>query len=219
MKEYLIRKATINDTSFLTDVVIAAEKGNSDKLSYSTLFNLSEERVAELIKNMFEEEIDGCEFSISSFIIIEYEEEPVAAFGGWIEGFNNSLPSKILKSNLLSYTFGSDSIEFLKTKSGIIKELVSEREPMALQLEFLYVSENHRGKRLADKLIHELEKNALSEYAGLKKVQVQVFKNNIHAVRVYEKNGFEVAASYKSHNIEVLNYLPFNEKYVMEKKL
>ena len=32
MNEYIIRKAALKDISFLADIVIAAEKGNSDKL-------------------------------------------------------------------------------------------------------------------------------------------------------------------------------------------
>ena len=95
MNEYIIRKAALKDISFLADIVIAAEKGNSDKLSYSTLFNLSEKKVKELIIAMFEEEIDGCEFSLSSYLITEYNGLPVAGFGAWVEGLSENTPSKI----------------------------------------------------------------------------------------------------------------------------
>ena len=87
MGHYLIRKAEIKDIQFLTEVVIAAEKSNSDKLSYSTLFNLAEKKVKELIRAMFEEEIDGCDFSLSSFCVAEYNGEAIGGFGGWIEEF------------------------------------------------------------------------------------------------------------------------------------
>ena len=49
MDEYLIREAVKRDIPFLADTVIAAEKGRSDKLSYSTLFNISESKAKELI--------------------------------------------------------------------------------------------------------------------------------------------------------------------------
>lgn len=77
MNEYLIRKAKAADIPFLADVVIASEKGMSDNLSFTTLFNIPEDRAKELIINMFEEEIDGCELSLSSFIVTEYNGQPI----------------------------------------------------------------------------------------------------------------------------------------------
>ena len=44
-----------------------AEKSNSNKLSYSTLFNISQKTAYEMIIKMFgEADIDYCEFSVSS---------------------------------------------------------------------------------------------------------------------------------------------------------
>ncbi|HEY5122179.1 MAG TPA: GNAT family N-acetyltransferase [Ignavibacteria bacterium] len=218
MNEYLIRKATKNDLPFLADAVIAAEKGISDKLNYSTLFNLSEKEVKDLIIAMFEEEVDGCEFSVSSYLVTEYNGEPVATFGAWIECFKGCMPSKILKSNLINYTFGKESIEFLKTKSHIVKDIMTERDPLTLQFEYLFVSESHRGKKLAHDLIEKLEENAISIYPALKKGQFQLFKNNVRIISLFGKHGYKVVKSYKSNNIEIFNYLPSDEKYIMEKE-
>jgi ribosomal protein S18 acetylase RimI-like enzyme len=169
---------------------------------------------------MFEEEIDGCEFSISSFLIVEYQGKPVAAFGGWIETMNeDETASKLLKSNLISYTFGREALEFLKTKASVISELVTEREPFALQLEYLYVDAGHRGKNLSALLIDALEKRAIAMYPALKKIQVQVYSNNIPAITIYKKTGFEIASTSKSNHPEVLEFLPWNEKYIMQKTI
>lgn len=64
-----------------------------------------------LIISMLEEEIDGCELTLSSYYGNEYKKEPVSGSSPWIEGFGGCMPSKILKSNLISYTFGKESIE------------------------------------------------------------------------------------------------------------
>lgn len=218
MKEYVIRKATKNDFPFLADTVIAAEKGVSDKCNYSTLFNVSEKEAKDLIITMFEEEVEGCEFSLNSYLVTEYNGEPVAAFGGWIECFEGSMPSSLLKSNLINYTFRKESIEFLKTKMQIIKDIIVEREPLSLQFEYLYVSNSHRGKGLAHDLIEKHEVNAKATYPALKKGQFQLFKNNVTIISLFGKHGYKVVKSYKSDNDEVLNYLPSNEKYVMEKE-
>jgi GNAT superfamily N-acetyltransferase len=218
MNDYIIRKAIEKDIPFLADVVIAAEKSNSDKLSYATLFNISEEKARQNIISMFEEEIEGCEFSFDSFLIAEYNGEPVASFGGWIEGQNeDGVPSKILKSNLISYTFGKDCIQYLTAKSPIIKDILTEREPNTLQFEYLFVSDAHRGQKLSDRIIEAHEQKAKALYPELKKAQVQLYSNNTNAVRVYERNGFKIAQSLQSQHDEILDYLPFNEKYTMEK--
>jgi ribosomal protein S18 acetylase RimI-like enzyme len=218
MNEYKVRKAIKNDIPFLADAAIAAEKGVSDKCNYSTLFNLSEKEVKNFIVAMFEEEVEDCEFSLSSYLVTEYRGEPAAALGSWIECFEGCMPSGILKSNLINYTFKKESIEFLKTKMPVVSDLIVEREPMTLQFEYLYVSENHRGKGLAHVLISKHEEAAKLRYPALNKVQFQLFKNNIAIINLFGKHGYKVVKSYKSTNPEILNYLSSDEKYVMEKE-
>jgi ribosomal protein S18 acetylase RimI-like enzyme len=219
MYQYTIRNATFEDIPFLADVIIEAEKSNSDKLSFSTLFNLEVKKVKEFIVDMLNEEIDGCEISLSSFLIVEFDDNPIAAFGGWIEGFEDEMSSKLLKSNLISYTFGKDSILFLKSKSHLIKDILIDRENRSLQLEYLFVAKAHRGKKITKMLIDQHVMNAKNDFPNLKKVQVQVFKNNEGAIKAYQNNGFLIVKSFKVSNLDVLNYLPFNEKYLMEKIL
>ena len=111
MDEYLIRKAIPGNIPLVADVIIASEKWRSENLSFTTLFNVPENEVNALIISMLEEEIDGCELTLSSYYGNEYKKEPVSGSSPWIEGFGGCMPSKILKSNLISYTFGKESIE------------------------------------------------------------------------------------------------------------
>ncbi|HMX78928.1 MAG TPA: hypothetical protein PLG91_01365 [Ferruginibacter sp.] len=218
MSEYLIRKAKPSDIPFLADVVIASEKAMSDRLSFTTLFNKPEEKVKQLIIQMFEEEVDGCELSLSSFIVTEFEGQPISGSGAWIEGFNGNMPSGILKSNLISYTFGKESIEYLKTKSHIVKDVMIDREPMTLQLEYFHIKNEHLGKGLDDLLMKRIEENALAEYPELKKVQCQIFKNSVFSIKILLRHGFRIVGSYKSDNDDIFDYLPFNVKLLMEKE-
>jgi len=219
MDGYTIRKAIPKDIPFLADVVIAAEKGMSDKLSYATLFNLSETEVKALVIHMLEEEIDGCELSLSSFIVTEYNGEPISGSGAWIECFDGNLPSQKLKSNLLSYTFKKESIDFLQTKAHIVKDILIEREPMTLQLEYFHILDEHLGKGLDLVLMDRIEENALALYPELEKVQCQMFKNSIFAIKILIKHGFKIVSKHKSNNDEIFDYLPSDEKYLMEKIL
>ena len=219
MSEYLIRKAKASDIPFLADVIITSKKGMSENLNFTTLFNIPEDRAKELIINMLEEEIDGCELSLSSFIVTEYNGKPVSGSGAWIECYNGCMPSKILKSNLMSYTFGKESIEFLKTKAHIIKDVLVDREPMTLQLEYFHILSEHQGKGLDTQLMNIIEENALAVYPDLEKVQCQIFKNSIFAIKILIKHGFTIVKKYKSDHEDIFDYLPSNEKYLMEKNL
>lgn len=219
MSEYLIRKAVASDIPFLADVVIASEKAMSDRLSFTTLFNKTEEEAKELIIQMFEEEVDGCELSLSSFIVTEFEGKPISGSGAWIEGFKGNMPSGILKSNLISYTFGKESIGYLRTKSDIVKDVMIEREPMTLQLEYFHIKNEHLGKGLDAALMDKIEENALAQYPELKKVQCQIFKNSVFSIKILLRHGFKIVKSYKSDNDDIFDYLPFNEKLLMEKIL
>jgi len=53
----------------------------------------------------------------------------------------------------------------------------------------------------------------------IKKAQVQVFKINTLSIRLCESVGFKIARTYKSSNKEILNYLPSDEKCILEKEL
>ena len=72
--------------------------------------------------------------------------------------------------------------------------------------------ENH----LAD----PLTLSQLADLVGICERQMnRVFKNNLGAIKAYENNGFKITKSFKSNEIEILNYLPFGEKYLMEKTI
>ncbi len=217
MSEYVIRKATLKDVPFLAEVIVAAEKGNTGNMSYSTLFSLSEAKVFEMIVAMLEEEIDGCEFSLSSYLVTEFGGQPVAALGGWIEGFNDNPSSKILKSNLISFTFPKESIQRLISNSNMISDILIDRESLTLQLEYGYILKEHRGKKLLEPLIQQHVENALAVYPALKKVQFQCFKNTTQVIHLFGKLGYYIAKEVQARNEEVANFLPDRVKLLMEK--
>ena len=79
MNDFILRPATIYDAPFLAETIIEAEKSGTDKLSYSTIFGLTEDEVHKYLIDILEEEIDGCELSISSFTIAESKGKVAAA--------------------------------------------------------------------------------------------------------------------------------------------
>jgi ribosomal protein S18 acetylase RimI-like enzyme len=219
MDDYRIRKVTPDDFSFLADMIIRAEKGNSDKLSYALLLSLEENRVKELIISMLKEDIEGCEFSPSSYLIADYNGIPVAALGAWVEALNGNLPSKILKSNLLSFFLGKEQVQTLKSKSYIINDIFIERMSMTLQFEYLYVARAYRGRDLHVKLMDAHIANAFTACPDLLIAQAHTFENNFAAIKIFEEIGFRKVRSYKSDSNKIFDYLPHNVKILMEKDL
>ncbi len=213
MSKYLFRPANLNDVDFLVNTIIEAEKSGSNILSYSRVFNLKEEELVSIFKEMFLEEIDGCEFSVSNYIVAELENKVVAAIGAWVEDIEN--PSSKIKSNLLGYYLPKESILCASQASKVTSELIIIHPPGALSLVMVYVSPDHRGNNLIDLLTKEhIKKNQ-----GITDLAVQVMANNIPAIRAYNKIGFETAQIVKSEDEKILNFLPGNEKLLMKKKL
>lgn len=67
----IIRKATLLDIDFLIEAIIAAEKSGTDILSYSTIFDLTERDVQNMLRNVLEKNVTGCELSPCNFLIAE----------------------------------------------------------------------------------------------------------------------------------------------------
>ncbi len=217
-QEYVIKKATLKDVDFLADVIIGAEKSFTENLGLAKFFELSEEKVKELIIAMLEEEVDGCDFSISSFFIAWYGDKPVGALGGWIEGYYDGMSSNLLKSNLISHVFPRENVIKAHAKMEIIKEMLHIERPMGTyQLEYVYVDADHRGKRITQQLMDVHLAYAKQLDPNVTKAQLSCFENNESIIKAHERNGYVRMKRYVCDNEEILNYLPFNVKVLLEK--
>jgi len=217
MTEYKIRPAKIDDIDFIVEAIIAAEKGGSNKLSYTSIFGLSEIDTKKYIKKMLEEEVDGCELSISSYLVVECYDEQVAAMGAWIEGCENGVSSSMIKGNLLGYTLPIETFIKAKKISHIVSELSIEYIPDSLCIGIVYVKENFRGKNLVRVLLEEQIMIALQNREKID-TYIQVFGNNIPAIKAYKKLGFKEFEIINSENDKVLNYLPSKKKILLIKE-
>jgi RimJ/RimL family protein N-acetyltransferase len=53
----------------------------------------------------------------------------------------------------------------------------------------------------------------------VKKAQLHVFENNEIITKVHQRSGFVISKRFVSNNEEILNYLPYNVKLLMERSL
>jgi len=218
MDDIIIRRATISDVAFLVETIIEAEKSGTDVLSYSTVFGLSEEESRRYIAEMLLEEVDGCEISISSFMVAEIDGTAVAAVSAWIEGIEG-IPSKVLKGNLLNFTLPKECIERVAKLNHILHELHIEYFPGAIQKGAGYVLDKYRGNNLLGLLTDEIIKLLLAIKPDIKEVFTQIYGSNFRAINANKKTGFKIVLTKESDN-EVINlYLPSTNKVMMKKEL
>jgi amino acid adenylation domain-containing protein len=190
--EYTIRSGEMTDIPFLVECIIAAEKGNSEVVGLSKIFNLNNEELRTNLQRMLEEEIEGCEFSVTNFVIAETAGKPVAALCAWLEGINEyDQPSSVLKSNLLNRTLGSAKVLEMQKHKQALEQIRLTRLPESHQVEYVFVDAAHRGQSLVQRMIeYSLEKLPVNREKNLVS-QIEVFANNTAAIKAYSKLGYE----------------------------
>lgn len=218
--KYIIRPASVKDIDFLTETVIQAEKSSTGNCGLANYFGVTEAEMRAYVKKMFEQEVDGCEFSVSSFIVVEYEEKVVAAMGGWLEGENeDEMPSALLKSNLLMYIMPKEIILKSQENLSITKDLSIEREWGTYQGEYSYVVPEHQGQFLLQDLIEAHVNRAKGFGSQVKKMQAHVFESNKVVVLINKMMGFKLIQSFTSNNPRILEFFPYNTILLMEREI
>mgnify|MGYP001243435355 CR=1 FL=1 len=218
MNDFFIRDASIIDVSFIVETIIEAEKSGTEIFTYKTIFGLSENEAKIYIKQMLEEEVNGCELSVSSFKLAVSNNKIIAATAAWVEG-SEGLPSAILKGNLLNYILPKNCIDQAKGLSSVMHDVNIEHKNNTIQLGLVYVSKEFRRKGLVKILIDNHIKSLKQNYKHIDQIYVQVFGNNIAAIKAYKKVGFSIIQTKKSSKKEILNLLPFNEKILMKREI
>lgn len=218
MTAFDLRNATIDDIPFLVDTIVEAEKSGTDKFSYATVFGISEESARKYISDMLLEEVDGCELSISSFLVAEKNGKIAAAMSAWIEGLDG-IPSSIIKGNLLNYIMPRECIVKATLVNPIIREMHIEYTLNSIQFGAGYVSNEFRGNNLIGVLNNEITERLAKSKPDVSEVYAQIFGCNISSIRAAEKAGFNAVMIKESSNKEICNYLPSNKKLLMKKNL
>jgi ribosomal protein S18 acetylase RimI-like enzyme len=215
MNEFIFRTATENDISFIVDTIIEAEKSGTDILSYCTIFGLTEDETRKYISKMLQEETDGCELSISSYLVAESNGEIVAAVGAWIEGIDN-LPSGFIKGSLLNYILPKKCLVNASVHNSIVQELSIENILNTIQIGVVYVVEAYRGRNLPALLINEQITRLKALKQDISEIYVQVFANNIPAIKAYGKINFKTVYTKEASNKNIIKYLPSDKKVLMK---
>lgn len=209
------RPATPSDIPFLVDAIVAAEKGGTDKLSYSTIFGLPEPDVRAMLAEALDEDVTGQELCVSGFKIADVDGEPVGAVCAWVEGEGHR-SSTLLKASLLAHFIGRERLAQAAPTLRIVGELGLPREPGALQLESIYVVAHQRGRGITGVLIDAHVREA---HPACRSAQIIVASHNAQALTAYRKAGFEVAREVHGTHPELSRLLPSDRKVLLQRAL
>jgi hypothetical protein len=216
--EFNLRQADLHDIPFLVDTIIEAEKAGSNLLSWTTVFGLSETDARKYIAKMLNEEIDGCELSVSSFLLAEHEGRPVAALSAWIEGKDNESSAQ-LKGNLLSFVLPVECIKRAASVYSMLQDLHIEHVAGTIQKGAGYVVQEYRGKHLFGILTNSIIDRALTADPSITAAYTQVYNTNIAAIKANQKVDFKIVSYKESMNQEILQYVPSNKKLLLRRNL
>lgn len=220
LRDYTLRNGTIEDIDFIVEAIVAAEKGNSDVLGTANLLEVSEEEFIRGLHLMLKEELEGCEYSAKDFIITEFKGKPVAALCAWIEGMNEyNLNSSALKMNLFKEAFGYDTIKTLEKSKLLLSQMRLSRSLNTHQVEYVYVKEDHRKKNLVQIMIDYSLQKLLQKDVHEIASQIEVFTNNLPALKAYQKIGYEVLDVAKAEEKIAKGILPHHEKAQLQKTI
>lgn len=216
---YTFRRANLNDIPYLVHAIIEAEKSGSDIVGIANLFSLDLEEAERVIERILNEEIEGCEFSISSFVIAEYFGEAVGTTASWIEGQNEfEQSSNVIKSNLLARILGIEKMKGLAKYREMLEAIRIPRTIGACQLEFVFISSEHRGKNLFQQIIDYSLSVILPKGTTEVLLELGVYSNNFWGIQSYSRIGFVSSYTATADENAARGILPHHEKLLMQKK-
>jgi ribosomal protein S18 acetylase RimI-like enzyme len=216
--EIQIRHAENRDIPFLITTIIEADKSGTGKSAYCSLLNMTELELGEMIENIFKHELEGFEFAVDSFCVLEYRERVIGASAGWIEEFDG-IPSWQTRMLSIRAEAKPESYNSLIAKKDIVSNLIPLRTPNTLQIESVYIREDFRGLGLFHTMLDFHIKTGKVKMPSLTAAEIIVYDNNKIALNSYQKSGFLIERSTKLENNELQNVFPSNGMILLSKNI
>ena len=214
LSDLKIRKATIKDIDFLIQTIIEADKSGSSCVSSCNVFCFSLEYFETILKDILLKDYSNYEYSLSGFLIAELQGKAVGALGSWIEE-EQDIPSFMIKANEIIPKLIDEKKDAAINNLKAIKGFNIKLQKLAIQLEYAYVVEEQRRKKIFTKLIVANIKKHLARNVPFTNVQTIMFKDNFKSFNAYTKLGFVVDQEKKMSNPAILNLFPFDTKVSM----
>jgi GNAT superfamily N-acetyltransferase len=212
MDELIFKKATKNDLSFVIDCIVGAEYSGSQILSYCVLFDINENQFRELLAQIIDEEIEGQPWNLEHWFIGYLNEVQVCGGCCWIEA-QNGIGSDMLKSQILQY-FLPDKLKLKMEELKLISEITIPRIPDSIEVEYFFTHPEYRNRGLITSMIYFID-----ETFPNRNKEIIMVGNNVRAMELYKRHGYDVRETKTSTQKNILTLLPSDTKVALLKKI
>ena len=182
-----IRRAKIGDIPFLSKIIIQSESTGHELYSYCSLFDKSEEELIPILEVVLNNEFEGHGLTYKNFYVVLIDGALAGGMAFYLEGSHGD-SNHLMTGALMQAIDRKDLVKsFGKLKD--YREIDIPKTQGTYQLDSVAVLEKYRGKGIFGALINYLKKEVNKENSIM---EVQVWKNNINAIKAYEKYGFRL---------------------------
>ena len=195
-----IRPASETDLDFVAWVQYTAAKSHLDRSIWELMYGRPEPWIMELLRRTaVSPELHWCH--LSKFWICEADGVRAGALAGYdpaTEG-NDVLTTAMLAAVAAMGDADLD-LDAVLRRASIAEGCTPKRHPGAWGVENVAVVEGMRGRGILDRLMaHVL---GLGRERGFSRAQIMCLRDNVRALRAYEREGFELCADYRSDEFE-----------------
>jgi ribosomal protein S18 acetylase RimI-like enzyme len=197
-----IRPAEEHDVEFLVWVMVEAATSHLDRCVWdSVLGTQPDETRAVLTRVATSSAHHWCH--LDRFLVAEVAGRPVAAASSYdpaTEG-NDPLAEAMLEA-LAPMAPSGDRLAAITERASVLESCAPKPYPDAWAIENVAVVPAYRSRGLVDELFGAIIAEA--HHRGREHVQIMCLDGNVRAQRAWERNGFEVRATYRSRRFEEL---------------
>lgn len=198
----MVRPAEERDVEFLVWVMVEAATSHLDRCVWDRLLGTSNEETRAVLAGVATSSTrHWCH--LDRFLVAEVDGEPVAAASSYdpaTEG-NDPLADAVLEA-LAPSAPSRDRLEAIIERAGILDGCTPKPYAGAWAIENVAVLPEHRSRGLVDELFDVII--AAARRRGREHVQIMCLDGNLRAQRAWERNGFELRATYRSRGFEEL---------------
>jgi len=191
--EIKIRKATKEDSQFISETILQSESTNYEAITFSKMFEFDKPTMLSTFSKIVDNETNGHPLTFKTYFIAELDGNRCGALSAYIEGENGD--SNLQMANCMMSVIDRKTVMkgFMFSKKN--SETIIPKSKGSLQIDCVATRAEFRGKGVFKALFQY----ACEDFTNLcpKSIEVQVWKNN-PAIEVYKKVGFSIKEEYPS---------------------
>ncbi len=201
-----IRPATVEHSTFLAKVVLAASRAQLKQGPFDLALRLHEEEVLDILEWMvLSDFVSTCHFS--KFLVAEADGQPVGALAAFDPGEEDLLPmGAALSDAFVGLGYDEAQLPAAMARVEAMNSCITPANPGSWTVEWVAVEEAYRGLGVCGQLLDEILDRGRKR--GLSTAQVATYVGNDRALSAYRSAGFEIETQRRDGKFETLLGVP-----------